>query len=255
MSITFRTTYPYSLFSLQKEWEQCVLSLGQEQAKGIYSKTLLPHTKPVLLGLGITTKCNLSCLYCYYKEYKNTPFKQQELSIQALTKLLSAIPHLQNLIITLEGEPFLHSDFYSLLKIASAYCEQITLVVNANFPLNSQLENLQHTNVKQIIVSIDSPEAKEYSALRKGADFSLLCKNIKQLKKYTETIQFHSVISNKNKEHIAHLPYLAKDFGVRAISFSQVRETDFTKQNKIFPLAENELKEIIFKLGCVSKLS
>lgn len=249
MPSTFRTVYPYSFSSLQKEWEQCKQTIGQKQAEVLYKKTLLPSAKPVLLSLSITTKCNLSCLYCYYKEHGNAPFTQRELSIDALTEILSAIPHIQNLIFTLEGEPFLHSDFYALLKAASRFTKQITLVTNANMPLTAKLENLQDTNVKHIIVSVDSPHAGEYSTLRKGADFSLCYTNIQRLKSYVQTIQLHSVICRQNKKHVILLPYLAKDLGVSSISFSQLRETNFTRKNNIFPLSQKELKKVVLELA------
>lgn len=248
MHSIFRKSYPYSFLSIKKEWENCIKTVGEKQAFSIYKKTKLSEKTPVILGIGITTKCNLFCLYCYYKEYGNSQYKHKELSVLELEKILSDIPFLQNLIFTLEGEPFLHSDFYTVLEIASKYCSCITVVTNANIQFNQQIKRLKNTAVKNIIISIDSPNAKNYESIRKGAKFSLLCQNINLLKNYTEIIQFHSIISNKNESSITDLPFLAKKLGINILSFSQVRETDFTRHNKIFSLETDKLKNVLLKI-------
>jgi MoaA/NifB/PqqE/SkfB family radical SAM enzyme len=131
-------------------------------------------SKPVLCNYYVTYRCNATCGFCDIWE-KPSPYvtpKAVEQNMRDLKKLGVKVIDFTG------GEPLLHRDMDTLLRIAKKYGMITTLTSNALlYPKWSErLKGL----VDMLHFSLDSPDKAEHDALRGVACFDFVLESIKR---------------------------------------------------------------------------
>jgi len=103
---------------------------------------------PKTIQLHINTECNYNCVYCYVNNKKVKTLNTE--------KLLNIITQAKKLgvynIDFLGGEPFLHKDFYKLLKYASKQNMSITIFTNGILINDEWIRKIKKLSTQVLLV-------------------------------------------------------------------------------------------------------
>ena len=137
-------------------------------------------SKPVLCNYYVTYRCNATCAFCDIWE-KPSPYvtpESVEENMRDLKKLGVKVVDFTG------GEPLLHRDIDTLLRIAKKYGMITTLTTNALlYP--KWAERLKGL-VDMLHFSLDSPDKEEHDTLRGVACFDFVLESIQRAKKLGE---------------------------------------------------------------------
>lgn len=244
-----RKEFPFSNFNILDE-----LNLNNDfnlieneilDSKYYLSKS---NSEDLILGLGITDRCNLNCRMCYYKVNENEK-RSSVMNIELLDKILSSIGGIGSVIIGLEGEPLTHPNFLEVLKKVSSVTNSIYLVSNGLLLTEDIIKNLNKNKVKELIISCDGSSKNVYENIRTGGNFLRLSEKIKIAASCFEgSLKLHAVVSSLNITDLVNLPSFASRLGVKKLSFAQLRTCSFSKTNNIVQPSIESLKEFIKKI-------
>jgi len=223
---------------------------GHMNAAALHRLALRLHRwLPYRLGLGgrafpamhyyleLTRRCNLRCTMCQYIEWlKNTPAQEQregELSTEEWHGVIDQIPW-YSLITLTGGEPLLRKDFAEILGHACArhrthFISNATLMdeERARVCAEAGAKRLGGAGLNFVGVSLDGPEAvhDEIRAMpggfRKSAEgIGRLLAHRDRLKRQCPLVHVTTVIQEKNLEHLAAMPGVAKSLGADVLNFT-----------------------------------
>lgn len=156
-----------------------------------------------VLGIDITSDCNLNCSHCYWFKTKNP---QKELTDEEWreTFLKFREKGVKSAFLT-GGEPTLRQN---IIKIAYNIFPVITVSSNG---LNKIPEDIQC----RIFVSVDGPK-KVHNKIRRAKVFDKILENIKDDKRVIIT----PTLTTKNYQYIKDLVEIAKKSNVEGITFN-----------------------------------
>ncbi len=121
---------------------------------------------PVVLHIRITSKCNLSCPFCYLKDGLNQDEKNH-LSIQEWRKILIQLP--RTTIIDITGsEPFMAKDFAAFLMLLKELGFKCSITTNGTIFNEKIIDLIMNSSIEYLLVSLDGLE-KKHNELR-GSD-------------------------------------------------------------------------------------
>lgn len=253
--INLRQNFKCSLEELKQDFAQACESRGlsaQAQAELLAHERLDKDT-PVTLGLGLTNRCNLKCSMCYYHSPDaSKTVSCSELSLSAIEQLLESIPHCQNVLLALEGEPLLHSDFLAVLVVALHYAPLVCLVTNGH-ALTADLCVCMHGILAEynagkaskhfsLSVSLEAVAPELYAQLR-GGSFARLDRNLRAALEFFPALTLHVVVSNQNISHLPEIFAYAHEIGIKAISFDELNECDNAIAHGLKRVPQPELLE------------
>lgn len=204
------------------------------------------------LGVGLTSKCNLKCPFCYYREASVSKNAQTELELSKFTNLLEKLPKLYKIVFSLEGEALCYKNFKDALKIASQHCSFLEITTNGLLLTDDIISLFKEVHLAKCILSIDAADEKNYKIYRKGGNFTKFCSNAKRLTNSIgqDKVMFYSVVNNKNLYSLSRLPILAKEAGICEIGLGQIRENSNSKINGLSRASQKELIEFLTNI-CV----
>lgn len=131
----------------------------------------------------LSYNCNLSCSMCGFGKEVNPYSKSKFLSFENFKNILRQIGDKSKTIrLNGRGESTIHPDFVEILNYTKEQYPSVNINLFSNFSFNNTriLEALINNQV-QLFISMDSSEAVELAAIRKGASFQFIEENIKQL--------------------------------------------------------------------------
>jgi MoaA/NifB/PqqE/SkfB family radical SAM enzyme len=129
-----------------------------------------------ILNLGITSKCNLKCEYCYQD-------KEGELSLEEITGLITK--HKPEQVWISGGEPGLHPDFNQILEAAMNHSKQVSISTNGSF-LYDELMQVKEPERGKILLQVSLPvidQAKYKEITGSNVSIDEVVKNINEYKK------------------------------------------------------------------------
>jgi len=132
----------------------------------------------------ITSRCNLRCAHCYQDSYHRPEF--------GFTEFLSVIDQYKQLLLKLNkkghinvtgGEPFLHEDFFDLLKVFNENKDYFSfgILTNGTFIDKANAKRLKLLNPSFVQVSIEGDE-KTHNSIRGEGNLRKVIEAIKHLK-------------------------------------------------------------------------
>ncbi len=200
------------------------------------------YGKPVSISVEPTTSCNLQCLEC--------PSGQQTLTraagnidVSFYKKIIDEhYKYLSYLLLYFQGEPFLHKDFFELIKYASALNIYTATSTNAHFLDDENVKKILESGLNKIIISIDGVDEETYLKYRKGGDFKKVVEGTKNLVKWRKKLKLKNplivlqfLVTRYNENQISEMKQFAKQIGVDKLEFKSAQVYNFENGNELIP--------------------
>lgn len=168
----------------------------------------------------LTYDCNKSCSYCFQKEIN----KKRYLGINNFLQFMNWC--MQNKLYNLRlcgGEPTLHPNFKSIVKILTKFQFKITLLSNLVF--NKEIDTIINCNIKSVLVNCDRPSNYTKTQLQK------FIFNLDRLSKSKVGVTLGYTLSHTNLDTGYFFDYV-KNFEIQKIRFDVARPN--VKKNNDF---------------------
>jgi len=189
---------------------------------------------PYVMHLEVTRNCNLKCYMC--RENRDHELKEigiNDFDCRILDRLIPFMQHVAHIALFGWGESLCHPNFIRFIDAVSKMKESnhsnvvkpfVNITTNATLLTKDLICNLIKCGLDEIIVSIDSPNRKNFNFIRKGADFNNVIKNLQNLQKLKAeygvshpklTLEF--VAMRRNIEELPEVLKLAIDLGIKRV--------------------------------------
>jgi radical SAM protein with 4Fe4S-binding SPASM domain len=229
--------------SFQRIWNLFLLKISYFGAR--YFKRIAPLGLPYAASIEPTTACNLGCPECpsgLKKFTRPTGRLSKDKNKEILDKLGSQLFYINYYF---QGEPFIHPKFLSLIEEANSRNIYTSTSTNAHFIDPRKAEQIIHSGLDRLIISIDGLTQKTYEQYRVNGQLSKVIegtKNIidvkKKLKSKTPHTIFQFLVVRPNEHEIDDVLSLAKEMGVDEVRFKTAQLYDFKHGNKLMPTNE-----------------
>jgi len=184
--------------------------------------TVVQRLKPRRIAFNLNGKCNLECVMCTIWQKPNGLYDKNGFWDQ-FDDLITDLVEVE----LLSGEPFIQKDTYKLINMISARKPEARWVIttNLNWKLTPYIkDHLDKIAIRNLIVSIDSPNPVTYPLIRKNGNLSLLLRTLQDLGHY-------------EKERIAcglSGLQIQANFLVQKLNWHELKEiNDFKKKYKV----------------------
>ena len=201
--------------------------------------------KPFTVSIEPTTACNLACPECPsgLKQFTRATGK---LDLEVNRNLLQSIgKQLFYINYYFQGEPFLHPDFLELIKDAKKHKIYTATSTNAHFINNKIAEEIVHSGLDRLIISIDGTSQESYESYRKTGKLSKVIEGTKaiveakrQAKSSTPHLIFQFLVVKPNEHEIPSVYQLAEELGVNEVRLKSAQIYDYRHGNPLIPTQE-----------------
>lgn len=163
--------------------------------------------------LELSYNCNLSCTMCGFGKAANPFSKNKFLSFYDYKTILQQVGDKTKTIrLNGRGESTIHPNFAEILNYTKQTFPQLNINLFSNFSFrNDKVIDALIENGVQLFVSMDSPIASELTAIRKGANFQFIEKNIKKTGKLSNRPFIIFTIQEVNIQRIFDMAKFAFD--------------------------------------------
>lgn len=216
--------------------------------KGLPSATISRLlSKPVILSqpswvhIEPLNFCNLHCPECPTGAGLISGKKQLSLpDYQIVLDQISKNAFYLNLYF--RGEPLLHKDFVSMVRLATEKGLYTLTSTNAQLLTEELAEELVRSGLHKIIISFDGPDQEVYSSYRRGGDWQKVNDAIRFLKqakghqrKHTPLIVAQCLIMRSNEDRKKEIRDLALQAGADRLEFKTMQILDLQKASPFLP--------------------
>lgn len=186
----------------------------------------LVEQSPLVLKIRITSKCNLSCPFCYLKDGLNQDEKDH-LSLEEWEKILSKLPKYTIIDIT-GAEPVAYSNFIPFIRLLKKLGLKYSITTNGTLYNKDTAEELVKNGLQVLMVSLDGME-ETHNRLRGNRNaFKRTIEFIKRVeeakRKYnskTPLISIKSTVLDENYSELQTLMDLCSaSFAVDVLTFT-----------------------------------
>lgn len=198
--------------------------------------------KPVSLSIEPTTACNLRCPECP-SGLRSFTRPTGKLSLELLAKTLEDVKrHCTYINFYFQGEPYLHPQFFEMVKLADKAGIYTATSTNAHFLDDLRAKGTVQSGLDRLIISIDGTEQSTYESYRKEGSLEKVIegtKNVikwkKKLKSKTPHVIFQFLVVKPNEHQVDEVKKLGKDLGVDEVKFKTAQVYDFENGNELIP--------------------
>ena len=214
---------------------------------------------PFTLDINPTDKCNLKCLSCWQRGFKNVD-SSYELSDEKLIGIVKEAIELgvMEFEITGGGEPLIRKGLVlQIMGLVKGSDRMGNITTNGTLFSDEGIRKIVTMGWDRITFSIDGPDAETSDFLRGKGSFDMIMKSISLFNTYKKScsskdpiIKFNTVLSNKNYEKAIEMIELAHKVGCEIVSFEpltvhsdfgrklKLNEEEIEKFNSIIPKAK-----------------
>jgi radical SAM protein with 4Fe4S-binding SPASM domain len=197
---------------------------------------------PMALSIEPTTSCNLRCPECpsgLRSFTRNTGMLDQLLFEKIIDE---ASPFLSYLTFYFQGEPFLNTNFLSMVKYAHQKNIVTATSTNAHFLSSKLAEETVISGLDKLIISLDGVSQESYVKYRIGGSLDKVIEGTKnmveakrKLKSNTPHLVFQFLVVRHNEHEINDAMALTKELGVDEIVFKTAQVYDYENGNDLIP--------------------
>jgi radical SAM protein with 4Fe4S-binding SPASM domain len=176
--------------------------------------------------LVITSKCNNSCSFCYYKK------RSEEMSLETIKKYVELLNKIKpKKIILIGGEPTLHPNFVDIVELFYKNNFNISVVSNGfGFSNLDVVKNIIY-KVKNISLSIEGTKNVHNSIVKNNSAYDSIVKSIKNIQLFNKIPSTNTVLNKENINNIESIISDLYDLGLRKFTFNIC--TSFEKYDNI----------------------
>ncbi len=201
---------------------------------------------PVSISFEPTTSCNLRCPECPsgLRAFTRPTGMLQE---DFFTKTIKEIhKELLYLIFYFQGEPYLNTDFLTMVRYAADHKIYTATSTNAHYLNDENAKKTIESGLDRLIISIDGTTQETYKQYRVGGNLEKViagAKNIvkwkKELNSKTPFIIFQFLVVKHNEHQIEDVKKLGKEIGVDQVRFKTAQVYDYVNDpNNLIPVNE-----------------
>ncbi len=172
---------------------------------------------PAAINIEITNRCNLNCPECF-KGAGRLNRDEGLMDIRLFEKIVSELKlYLFNINLYFQGEPMLHPDFFSFMKIAEGI--GTTLSTNGHFFSDENIEKIVSSGIRKVIVPVDGMDQYTYEKYRRGGNLKAVLEGIRKLSqaktknKSSFKIEIQCLVNRYNQYQIRELRRFARETG------------------------------------------
>jgi putative metalloenzyme radical SAM/SPASM domain maturase len=180
--------------------------------------------KPRKLNIEITTRCNLNCIMCMRKVWKED---SGDMAMETYRALIPTFAEIESVNIIGIGEPLLNENVIEMIRLGKEHLPPdgtFSLTTNATLIDDKTAEQLVSSGLDDIVVSIDGATPATFNDIRKDASFDQVITNIERLNQakkksnsQTPRIGFEFVAMRRNIDELPQLVDLAAQYNVSFI--------------------------------------
>ncbi len=204
---------------------------------------------PERLNVELTTYCNLKCVMCRgsqsYAKENNT---YRHLRLEEFVSILNGIDLNKLKILNLAGtaEPLLNPDILPILSLCREKKIIVELITNGML-LIPQISRQILGCSSEIHISFGGSRKQTFESIRQGADFELVCDNIRHLSELKNAnnnqyphIWLNPILMKKNIHELPEIVKLARDLGCQGVACSHlvVTSTELIEESLFFHKTE-----------------
>ncbi|UCG84253.1 MAG: SPASM domain-containing protein, partial [Dehalococcoidia bacterium] len=180
--------------------------------------------RPRKLNIEVTTRCNLNCVICMRKVWKED---SGDMSLDTYKAMLPVFPELESVNIIGIGEPLLNEHIIEMIQLGKANLpptSRFSLTTNATLIDDDMANQLVASGIDDTVVSIDGVTSETFDDIRKDATLNDILRNIGRLNRakaelgsQLPRIGFEFVAMKSNVAELPQLVDLAFEHGVSFI--------------------------------------
>lgn len=213
-------------------------------------------SKPTIVNLTITHRCNFRCKQCDYWRVM-----REELSTAQLKSIIFGLrkwlgPFYLSIC---GGEPFIRKDLIDIIRFSSQKGVITEVITNGSMLSETLAEEIVLSGLNKINFSLDGANHKTHDNLRnfKGA-FNKVIESIKTLKSLSQNlnISLNTIIMNENLDELEDLVSMVSRYSLNGIFFRCLICNDlhssyhnnFSKESMLWPKDEYKLCKTLGRL-------
>ncbi|MBI4646373.1 MAG: SPASM domain-containing protein [Bacteroidia bacterium] len=212
-----------------------------------YLFSLLIH-RPVIfnypwsLTIEPTTYCNLNCASCPTGT-GSIARPQGEIDFGFYKKIIDETSrYIFYLMLYFQGEPYLHTGLFDMLKYARKKKIYTVLSTNGHFFSDDNIKATVKSGLNRLIISVDGTDQEAYSAYRAGGNLDKVLTDTKKLidyrnshKLYNPCIIMQFIVTKSNQHQIGDIKKLSKRLGTDYVSIKTAQLFDYKYGNRLIP--------------------
>jgi MoaA/NifB/PqqE/SkfB family radical SAM enzyme len=185
------------------------------------------NRKPSSIGLELTTRCPLHCVYC---RRAFLDYKDQDLSFEIFQELHQKLINFKRVVVCGIGEPAVYCHLY---EVTSELRQKVAIITSGTVPIDFSKLNQKH-NIEMIIFSVDAPDESIMNSITGGYNWSNLLQNLETIRKIPTIFRMiNCTINEYNVALPAEVVLFAAKNKLQAISFElPIGDDDFLNTNK-----------------------
>jgi radical SAM protein with 4Fe4S-binding SPASM domain len=156
-------------------------------------------------------------------------FPLGDMSMETFNKLIPLIKKASMVNLSMVGEAFLNPHWFEMARTCKSYGCHVLLYSNGTLIDESIAEGLVSNQIDEIYISIDSPDPKELSRIRRGANLEKIIRGIQLINAYKKKLNSSKpdIIINvvPFKDTIPKLPELvelAGSLGIKRVALTNL---------------------------------
>jgi MoaA/NifB/PqqE/SkfB family radical SAM enzyme len=196
--------------------------------KSLPSKT---NYTPLNIFVNYFNICNLRCVMCYRESTKfSDELNGKQIPLEDFKKIIRKNKAAISVTLSGSGEALLSPDTIERIAFCKKYKMNVTLNSNGVLLSRKVSRRLIKAGLHTLIVSIDSPNKKEFEKIRRGANFEQIMENIREFSKINERygnpvdLQINSILFKDTFDNFNKLLNLLEHIGARKLSLLKLHE-------------------------------
>jgi radical SAM protein with 4Fe4S-binding SPASM domain len=229
-----------SKLSLRKvlNYLQLVRSFTRSKRQGLNQHKGMPFS----LAVEPTTSCNLRCPECpsgLRSFTRPTGMLNQSLYQKLIDELKDTLTYLT---LYFQGEPYLHVDFFDLIKYASQKKIYTSTSTNGHYLNDENARKTVESGLDRLIISIDGTTQETYESYRVGGKLTKVLEGTKNIVKWKKRLKssrpfvvFQFLVVRPNEHQIGQVKELAKELGVDKVLYKTAQIYDYENGSDLIP--------------------
>lgn len=172
------------------------------------------------LQVEVTSRCNASCMYCPHTVYRSK-WRDRDLPLSAFNKLRQDFPNISMIYLQGWGEPFLHPDYFEMLRLAKEAGCKVGSTSNGALLDEDTLRRLVDEGLDDLAFSLAGTSEETNDRFRHGAPLARVLRTIETLQTIkaqrdsrTPVIHVAYMLLRSAREDLRKLPGLLMRAGV-----------------------------------------
>ncbi len=180
------------------------------------------------INIPVTDRCNLKCTMC--PRQNTEELVEVDIPDDALRSLLKTSCGLSGILLQGLGEPLLYKNIFNVIKQLKRDMyrnSEIGLTTNATMLNGDVGTKLLDSGLNFLYFSVDAATKTTYEAIRVGADFDSVIKNIRHFAQSRSSLgirrprlMMNFVIMQQNLHEIGAFAAMARELGVENVTYS-----------------------------------